>query len=1443
MAVEQTILFTVIPRGIAVDTDTLPVSVTVSPRLRGASTLGEFADWLRWTRRVANDGLTLTLRCGASQVDVAVDPAPLQPDLWDALFDEHTLVRSHEFDDYDGRAVMSYGVRDALSVVKSVYQQASVALALPPGDEGRQRGSNRWILRELLSNLAVHWSDEEGRRLRVRARDQAREVVARDPRELDDEGLLRKPPTSTARTGVAVDFAVYHHMPTPEGDLEQPDWSKQLDFHQALSSLEDYPALQRALGIVFELELPVDLVPVGSFSPLPELSVAAVRPGWDWSPTPSTPELATACAHLALDAGRRGFLTAPRFLAGKQTVADPPVLGLLDLDERLFGLAQVDVDGAMHKAIILAETWSTAGPPGNLDPNAEPEAAPHPEVFDPEATLPALRSGGFSLFADGRAQQLLHTIKQNQAFNAVLESGGKQPDPFYAEDLVRGYRLDVWDSHTGDWHSLHLRNATYGVQDGPALAPVVEEGFVQLAVTQPAPGTPPEENDLYLHEAIARWAGWSLAVEMPGLHLSRFADPDAAIPKPGDAKYDVNEPVTPFKLTPTFEIVKGTLPRLRFGRRYRFRARAVDLAGEGLRLGETIADELSDAFALPRDPEGVAYLRYEPVPAPIVVIREQGAVTGPGSAVDRLVIRTFNATPAQDGDTAAPAGSERHVLPPRASVEMGERLGMFDTPGGELASDAATWKLIADRDKGELDHPPAFDVAGKSNDYPIEAADAVAPLPYLPDPLAAGAALRDLPGTESGTIAHVAGASAAGTIAFDALKDPNPRGGSAALVSFDGADWQKALGFRIVLADAPAAGGAGPSWDPKARALTVELPKGSTSTVPLSSHVAAAELALLGIWKWLRDYVDARAESDPWPATLHPGAEVDRIAHVLQRAVEGGHWMLTPPTLLTLVHAVQQPLGTLELIALRVEHGFSIFNLFGAALQTKPSAGREDPTELATITAWRQPGAVDAYLVGGLRLHAASTARVDLHATWQDPVDDPGDDANDPTSAVAHHHARVDELLLPNRVEDYVYASGPEPRRAVGYYDPEHDQIAFVRSGDILGRPGAQPLTFEQAAPRHLIGDTKHHRVSYTATGASRYQEYFEQDAGLDFTRTSEPVVVDVPASARPLAPDPVYVVPTFGWQRQTDTNIKRSVRFGGGLRVYLRRPWFSSGAGELLGVTLWRQDRSAPSDAERDHFKAYMTQWGMDPIWQTGDLGGTPSIASFPDAVAWDAGATLEEATARGADGAPGSVDVVGFQTHYDPTRKLWFADLTIDAGGATYMPFVRLALVRYQPSALPEAKISRVVLADFAQLTPDRCALVTSDQYHPRRLSVVVSGVAPRGPAPRRGVPPTHITVRVQERDRSLASDLGWADAPAGVARVDATHDGPVQFMADLAMWSGSIEFARSPEPGRFRILVEEREHIPGKPTHLRRGEEPPGRLVYAEAFAVDAALVPDD
>ena len=1436
MPVEQTILLTAIPRGIAVDADTLPVSVFVSPRLRGAAHLGAFSDWQSWTRRIAESGLTLTLRCDGNSLDLAVDRQRLEPALWERLFDEQTLVRSHEFDDYSGQPIISFPLRRTLSVLKSIYQEASVRLALPdrPGEE-HERG-NRRTLRELTEGLEVHWSPDAGEGWRARLRRAqrsgrlARFAGTLPDGQLDEEGLFAAHPDALTNRAVAIPFAVFHHMPTPTRDELTPDWDSEIDFHQVLVSLGAYPELQRALGIVFDLELPRDFVPFTQGGQPASLSVAGLDPGWEWSIAPDSPELATACVRLELEDGRRVFLTAPRGLA-EPSAPVPSVIGLLDLDPRRFGLAQVDVDGGMHKAIILAETWHNPDPGHNLDPGAHPEPAQHPEVFDPEATLPALRSGGFSLFADQRAEQLLATIQQSQAFNEALKLGGAQPRPFYAEDLVRGYRLDVWDSETGHWHSLHLRQAEYAFE-GITFPVPREEGFVQLGVTQPAKGAEPASDDLYLHEAIARWAGWSLAVEMPGKHLSRHADPDKAIPPDGDdPAYRMNEPVTPFNLGTRFEIVKGTLPKLRFGRRYRLRARVVDLAGGGLEADDSIAEELATGMALPHDPEGLAYLRYEPVAAPLVVIRDARAVTAPGSAVDRLVIRTSNNDPAKDTMPADLTGSDRHILPPRTSVEMAERLGMFDTPSGELRTDAATWQLISERDAAELEHS-RIEVAGSMNDYPLEPGASVDPVPYLPDALAHGAALRDLPGAPSGTIGRAKAGGGADKVDYEALSDPNPRRGSATLLSFGaGSDWQEMVGFRLAPVEPdPEDLDPRPSWDAATRVLTIPLPKGTATTVPLSSYVDSDDLKLMGQWQWLREYIEQITVSDPERQHLAPGSDADRIAHVLQRAVEGGHWLLTPPRLLTFVHAVQQPIGRPAFLSLDVEHD-PRRSFDSDELQTKPIAGRQDPTELAPITAWRRFGATDAYLIGALDVHGASTAKVDLVASWDDPIDD----VSEPGWRTVHQEAHADELPLPDLRERYLFASGTD-RRLVGYYDPEHDQIAFVRSGDSTGRPNRTGITFTDAAPQHMIGDTKHHRVTYTAVSTSRYREYFPQDEDLDFTRRGDPIVVDVPASARPLAPSAVYVIPTFGWQRQTETNIMRSVRFGGGLRIYLRRPWYSSGEGELLGVALWSHENGPLENEQREHFKPFISQWGMDPIWRTADLFGAPAVGNFPDAVAHDFGVTLEEATARMGH-APGRVDVVGFRPELDEGRGLWFADLTIDTFTDTYMPFVRLALVRYQPSALLDAKISRVVLADFAQLTPDRSAVVSSDPHHPRRLNVVVSGPVPRGPEPGPDRPTTQIRVRVQQRDEALHGDFGWKDAAPETATVAATADGAVADQPDLALWVGGVTFAATPQPGQFRLLVEESELI--APAELP-GVGGPRRLIYAETFELDGALL---
>jgi len=125
-----------------------------------------------------------------------------------------------------------------------------------------------------------------------------------------------------------------------------------------------------------------------------------------------------------------------------------------------------------------------------------------------------------------------------------------------------------------------------------------------------------------------------------------------------------------------------------------------------------------------------------------------------------------------------------------------------------------------------------------------------------------------------------------------------------------------------------------------------------------------------------------------------------------------------------------------------------------------------------------------------------------------------------------------------------------------------------------------------------------------------------------------------------------------------------------------------------------------------------------------------------------------------------------------YKIRRSLWYCDIELNPG-VTYMPFVRLTLVRYQPNALPGAKISKVVVAEFAQVLPRRRLRV---QRNEDELSVNL-----HGPSPQSG--PTlytrdsafqnvsfyngpfdngrnRVEVVLQVQDEGMDSELGWRD-----------------------------------------------------------------------------------
>jgi len=451
----------------------------------------------------------------------------------------------------------------------------------------------------------------------------------------------------------------------------------------------------------------------------------------------------------------------------------------------------------------------------------------------------------------------------------------------------------------------------------------------------------------------------------------------------------------------------------------------------------------------------------------------------------------------------------------------------------------------------------------------------------------------------------------------------------------------------------------------------------------------------------------------------------DRTNELEEAAKAGRHWMLTPFRRLTFTHAVQQPLLV------------------------------PDTTQVLSA---RSLGDTFADFRGPIANHAKSTGRLDVIGEWTEDVDLITDDA------------------------PRMSAFGT----AVPYRAP-----AF--GFDIRRSENKAEVALHEA--RHEFGDTKYRRITYHSVATTRFREFFPRpltDVPANIQRTEETtetggtvkavLVHDIPSSTRPAAPEVLYVLPTFRWERQDDGSERRHVRHGKAVRVWLQRPWFSSGDGEQLGIVLepgirlphgWqrmpdfelgarelarrepqirtgRLMRAAPRAAASESkilagvskssaivellgltapakptakeaqrmLRPYITKWGSDPVWQSEPPELPPTVAGFPSHAGWASGLTLAELPPELA------VVVAAHDVRFDRDRKLWYCDIEIDPGDS-YYPFVRLALARYQAHSVPHAHLSRVVMTDFLQLAPDRVAEVS---LSPGQALVEVSGFSAR-------------------------------------------------------------------------------------------------------------------
>ena len=1173
----QTIVWTALPNG--VHDGLLHLSVFVSPRLTveagDPGTLEPFQDWHDWPAKEIAFQVSIG---GASAVSAtSAGPAP-RSDLWTNLFPTTTPVTSHA----DAVAVLadkvkirSWPAKDVRDFVRQQYALIGARNAVDqPTHRDYGRGGGAGAAPQNGGPPPIRLADVHMNRQRKQ------DAIDAIRTELATKGYFTGGELGDF-SATEINFLLaeqFQNRSWADNNAEEPppppppkigaaqDELDGLDFHTALGALGEYPALLRLLGLVRDITVPLP-------DPLPA-SPTTVQLTADWQPdVATTPVYPTT----------RCELTATTFVPQ----ADSALIGggLYRLDQPDFSVVEIDPDAGAPKISGLAKTIVE----GDSSADQQPP--------------PAISGTGLSLNQKTRAPMLYAALTKATTLDAKIRTQAREHSlaaddlDISAEDITRGFRLDVWDDVTNAWHSVCLRKGTYVI--GGVTVTADDEGAIVPAHTKQL-----DDDTLYLHESLARWVGYSLAASRPGSGIGNDGQPTGGDSEPGEL----------FDLKAMFAAAPGTLPKLRYGRTYRLRARTADLAGNGLGLGDLPADDFSAASS------PITYHRFEPVAAPFVLLRKPRTE---GESAERLVIRGNYEAPAT-GDT------ERHLAPQRTSQLTAEQHGLFDVPkswpnpGG---MDKSAYDLIAAKDPGSFATGGTPDEGGHG--VPYFDVDQLK-LPYFPDVLSRGAAFRGLPGTDDDEVV---------TVDFDHAL---------------GKEWPDARPFRIRLVNGTGA----PSFHSFGRVLTVELPPGRVQDVRYSSRINAGGRDLLGLWAWLVEYVEDGG-------TLPSGVTLDLLR---TWATEGRLWQLTPYRTLTLVHAIRQPL-------------------------TAPTFNKP--------VAVRKVGETFARIVDKVTLDRRSTSRLGLQAAWTDPIDLVDQPAPQSVDATAQaFEVQVDSA---EGASDVIAINEAHEFHDTKYHKVSYNAVATTRFAEYFVERVAKTLSTDPDNPTAIstVGivpgtDTvasngngtsgrvtyvrgTHYSVDYADGTMVALVDNLPADLEVAFvappvTRLSteaEPAaVVNVPSSARPAPPDVAYLVPTFGWEKETTPTSVASTRLGNGLRVYLHRPWWSSGDGERLGVVLLGEPVPPPGP-ERTKLLAkldrYVSVWGQDPAFASAAPTNPPLLADFPTAVHPKSGLALAESDKDAS--LTEKVAVAPYDVGFDADRKLWYADITVKSD-LTYQP-----------------------------------------------------------------------------------------------------------------------------------------------------------------------------
>ena len=1497
------------------------VSLYLSPTIEtpNATKLREWELFPDWGKTAS--AIRVELSDDRGVIECEPQLGPIDPDLWRALFPGSLTVMPNGVPNWSKREWSSFSARRVHDIALAMHMATILSdPANPP------LPTDHPLAREIYS-LAVQLGcyPEHGRlRAGVGRYDESKATAQLDAalkraRSLQDlETLVGGVDDWTLKLALELHRCrryyerpegqwAYRADPIP-GAKPPPLPQNEPEFHARCALFGDHALLLRRLGLVIDVVADPDRLRGAQW-----LSAALHT---DDGANVSRP------SRVRCHSSGELFTTVPRTADWSE--------GALRLgDTERFSVLTLDTDGSALKADRFL--WTL------------PRLLAVQQNGDPvNAASPALRSPGFTVAGTSQAVRAQGDVSRQGGIAADLKSG--RVPVLDTEDVVRGMRIEVWDDQSGKWHSLHERQTKATVHGYPDVIEDDRPGFIQ--------GTAAQENfrsaeaPVQVHEALFGWEGWSLSAPRPGKRIWEKEGTEKLLEEDAEGAPDASHPYHVKS-----RVKAGSLPRLRYGRSYAFRAWAVDLAGNsrphdlnsstappslpdvkggesaappsdpilpklmaaaravaadraareagandtldaelgpevqaharikrsassrgsllaqgasrptrlsaavseafasadlsswspsaqfrpgelgaliGSHVGSLLPGAAPDSRAIKKALETVTrprpFLRWEPVPSPAVVPRWRFTE---GESLRVVVIRsgvkqnpdTLAITIEEPEDFAASAtaivpecgyhsSSERHLAPPKITQLQAEFHGMFDTGMGQATAakrrQMLGWALradgtFADRERADIDNPPAkIEQPGMSIVYvgePTTNLKALPPLSGEPNPPPETPVIGPGdPPAPGQTILHDVD-----ELGLPYLPDPMARGVALHFLEA-GRSWGLPFpyggeGFTVSY------GGDWPELEPFR--LIVE---GGSS---LAASVEARQIRMMlppGDVQLLRASSSLPKEKldlmGPWHFLPEP---VRSKAEVAEAAADGMLWGLSPFEQMTLIHAVNRPVE-----APRPVH-------------IKPQ---------------RSIGSTSAILTGAVDLHGPSTGTLSFEAQWEEPLDDP----TLPRCIIRKAAAKAFETIV----------------------QPAEDLALLGGSDQQWNLPDIGPIRLHRAV--HEFSDTRHRKVDYKLRAFTRFREFFHPDLLKKNGKPSDdmhsvvgPVLhLSIPSSAPPAPPMVHSVLPMFRWSDETEPEqpmARRRTRRAG-VRIYLERPWFTSGDGELFGVLIadTGDDSHYPQAPDQSGYP-FVSKWGADPIWTAREverrafpmlrLDDFLRLAALDDRIEPARPVVAPRRLPLPATAGEQLVMALGYKPEFNEERGLWFADVAIDPG-SQFWPFLRLAVCRYQPESIDKCHLSHPVQCDFVQLPPERTAAVSrTDDRHVR---VLVSGPIgwrmTAGAAETLGLsdPREHnrrLIARLQRRDPKIGSDLGWETIAAETLRLRGLS--PDGFNAT---WVGELdagELVLLAKPGTstsdWRVSIEEWELI--EADHLMvtiAGHDRPlphtePRLVYAD------------